>query len=104
MPGSSGIPHEFEVLLPQFGCSHGMLLHPTYDAEAFAAATKAGYGVAILDAEPEPSVDASLLDAIECLFDWGWFGTSPPPPWYSEREERARDNAVHQIAAAGEGP
>ena len=92
--GAKGESYEFAVLLPQFGSQRGMLLHPTYDAQAFVAATSNGYGVSILDPELVASVGFPTEGAIDCLLDWGWSDSAAPPSWYTEHQEKTRDNVV----------
>jgi hypothetical protein len=92
--GAKGESYEFSVLLPQFGPPRGMLLHPTYDAEAFVAATSNDYGVSILDPEFGASIGFATEGAIDCLLDWGWSHSDPPPSWYAEHQQKTRDNVV----------
>ena len=92
--GANGESYEFAVLLPQFGSQRGMLLHPTYDAQAFVAATTNGYGVSILDPIFVASVGFPTEGAIDCLLDWGWSDSDSPPTWYTKHQEETRDNVV----------
>jgi len=82
---SNGERFEFEVLLPQFGATRGMLLGTEFNAAAAQAATLEGFGFSYLDAG---SVDEpfKLSEYIECLTDWGWVAKGDPPPtWYGSR-------------------
>ena len=73
--------YEFACLLPQFGATNGMLLRTTHDKAASVAAAANEFGVSEMYAETRLEYEVSSY--IECLCDWGWVSTDPPPEWYS---------------------
>jgi hypothetical protein len=84
----NGARFEFEVLLPQFGATRGMLLGTRFDEAAAQAATVEGFGFSFLDAD-RTGEPFDLSGYVECLRDWGWAARDDAPPtWYGSR---ARD-------------
>jgi hypothetical protein len=58
-----------------------MLLGTTHDKAASVAAAANGFGVSEMYAETRLKYEVASY--MECLCDWGWVSTDPPPEWYS---------------------
>jgi hypothetical protein len=80
LEASQAESYEFACLLPNFGAPNGMLLRTTHDKAASLAAAANGFGVSEMYAETRLEYDVASY--IECLCDWGWVSTDPPPEWY----------------------
>ncbi len=79
---------EGELLLPIFVASFGnakgtiVFLLDSLEEEV-TAASELGFYVSQVNPSGYSAYDRSRF--VETLDDWGWFGTTAPPPWYCGR-------------------
>jgi hypothetical protein len=81
LSGHTGI-----ALVPSFGSDAGTLILPLdreVSAEVILDAKSAGYFVTRVNLSTYGTYARQPF--IDTLNDWGWFGSTPPPSWYSGR-------------------
>jgi len=78
-----GLPHRFDVLVPDFGAPGGTVVVALGGANRDSRAAAAEFGVFLSELSLNAYGDYDRQLFIETLRDWGWFGPpESPPSWY----------------------